>query len=102
MATTSNNEKLISLGRFMLDNVAFFVDDITYNNWTRVGELLVHAGTPFALQLREFTPEDRDVVVEAAKIMAGILPLPESKVIVGRERIKRPARMSKALRKDQM
>jgi hypothetical protein len=92
-------EKLVSLGRFMLDKSELFVDDALYNNWTRVGQMLVHIGTPFCVQFKDFEKEDRAVCIEAAKMMQGTIPLPESKDVMGRERIKRPPRMTKALTK---
>lgn len=93
---TTDIQKFVMLGRYMVDMSERFVDDLTYNTWVRVGGQLLNIGMPFSMAFKEFTPEDRSTALQAAKMMNGMLPLPEMKSnIKGRDRVKRPARMSK-------
>jgi hypothetical protein len=68
--------KLVSLGRYMIQNAAKFADDVQSNDWARVGQLLTGLGTPFAPSLAEFSTQDRAVVSQAVAVVTGKIPMP--------------------------
>lgn len=69
-------ESLVRLGRFMITNAPKLADDVTCNNWARVGQQLTGLGMPFAPRLREFPELDQRVVREAAAVMTGKAAMP--------------------------
>lgn len=99
--TMTNTDKLVSLGRFMISNSARFRDDVEFNNWSRVGQMLTEIGTAFGKELREFERADMVVVHSAALVMAGKSPMPE--LLAVREPLEgrrtRRARMTRVMAK---
>lgn len=93
--------KLVSLGRYMIQNAAKFADDVQSNDWARVGQLLTGLGTPFAPSLAEFSTQDRAVVSQAVAVVTGRIPMPavlESRVAAEPRRT-RKARMTRVMTK---
>ena len=97
----NNMEVLVRLGRFMIQNAPQFADDVTCNNWARVGQLLTGLGMPFAPKLREFDAEDQQVVREAAAVMSGKQTMPKLMTFEAPVEAKRTrkARMTKVMTK---
>lgn len=89
----------VRLGRFMLSTAPRFHDHQLFNNWIRVGETLVETGVPFAIDPRDYTDEDKAIVLSAAMVMSGKSPMPETVQIKQETKITRTPRMSKALQK---
>ena len=92
----------VRLGRFMLTAAPRFCDHELFNNWVRVGEILVETGMPFVIDPTQYSEEDKKIVFDAAKIMAGKMPMPETMQIKQETKITRSPRMSKALHKHEM
>ena len=94
---------MVKLGRFMITTAPKFADDAQFNNWARVGSQLTELGMPFAPALREFDPQDQQIVREAAAVMGGRAALPEQMIAASAEaapaRRTRRARMTKAMSK---
>jgi hypothetical protein len=90
-------ETYLRLGRFMLATAPKFVDHTNFNNWVRVGEMLVEVGLPFVTDPTEYSLEDQAIVLFAARVMGGKIDMPECHAVKETYRIQRSVRMSKAL-----
>lgn len=91
-------ETYIRLGRFMLATAPKFVDHTNFNNWVRVGEMLVEVGLPFVTDPKEYSAEDQEIVLFAARVMGGKVNMPECHAVKEESyRIPRSPRMSKVL-----
>ena len=91
---------LVKLGRFMITTAPKFADDAQFNNWARVGSQLTELGMPFAPALREFDPQDQQIVRDAAAVMSGRADLPEQMMApteIEQPRRTRRARMTQAM-----
>ena len=94
-------ENLVKLGRYMITTAPRFADDVQFNRWARVGQLLTELGMPFAPRLREFGNEDQLTVREAAAVMTGRVPMPAmmAEAPAAEPRRTRKARMTKVMTK---
>ena len=93
---------MVKLGRFMITTAPKFADDALFNNWARVGSQLTELGMPFAPALREFDPQDQQIVRDAAAVMGGRADLPEQMMVpteIEQPRRTRRARMTQAMSK---
>jgi len=97
----TNTDKLVALGRFMIQTAPRFADDAKFNAWARVGQLLTEIGTPFGPALTEFAAEDMAVVREGAAVITGKVVMPELMATTNVEEGKRTrkARMTNVMRK---
>lgn len=97
----NNTQKLVALGRFMIQTAPRFSDDAQFNAWARVGQQLTEIGTPFGKALAEFSTEDMVVVREGAAVMTGKVAMPEViqvKAVEEGKRTRKP-RMTQVMRK---
>lgn len=96
----TNTDKLVALGRFMIKTAPCFADDVQFNTWARVGQMLTEVGTPFGKTLAEFVPDDLTVVKQAAAVVTGKASMPEQIVPVVQEpRRTRKPRMTQVMAK---
>lgn len=97
----TNTEKLVALGRFMIQAAPSFADDVQFNIWARVGQMLTEVGTPFGKMLAEFVPDDLAVVKQAAAVVTGKATMPEQMVQVASKepRRTRKPRMTQVMAK---
>lgn len=97
----NNTQKLVALGRFMIQTAPRFSDDAQFNAWARVGQQLTEIGTPFGKALAEFSTEDMVVVREGAAVLTGKVAMPEVIQVKAMEEGKRTRkpRMTQVMRK---
>ena len=97
----TNTDKLVALGRFMIQTAPRFADDAKFNAWARVGQQLTEIGTPFGKVLAEFSAQDMAVVREGAAVLTGKAAMPEALVVkpVDDGKRTRKARMTNVMTK---
>ena len=62
----------VELGRQMMANAAMLDDDAEFNQWTRLGPMLVAMGTgPASKDLKLLTPEEQQVISRAMNKLRG-------------------------------
>lgn len=96
----NNTHKLVALGRFMMLHAPGFQDDVKFNTWARVGQMLTEVGAPFGKRFAEFDAEEQGVAREAAQVLVGRVAMPEKMEIhMHVEHKRRKPRMTKVMTK---